>query len=393
MKRLNRTMTLGAIVLGVIVLLTLIAAPSNSHLNTGSTYNRAPNGYGAWYAFMQQRGTPIQRWQKPFSNLLEEKRSITLLRVNSQTDVPVLAQMEQDWVKKGNTLVILGVQGRVTEAAFSTMQQSTVGSVKIDTRRRQSLLGRQYQEKQLGDRFGAVVWEEQLSQGRVIFSTTPHLAANAYQGYPSNYTYLAHLLSKDGSSILVDEYIHGYKDPDVGESEAEGDLLTYLAQDLLTYLAQTPLFPMLLQVGVLLLVLFWAQSWRFGPPVSLNTPVVDNSEAYIQALAGVLQKAECSELVLDVVGSYEQLQLQKALGLGQVLLDRQTLVNAWAEQTKLTAVELEQVLRLQSQKRRVSEKELLTWLGKWQLVQRQLPLTRFQSLIGIRTQQPPPPYI
>ena len=137
---------------------------------------------------MQQRGTPVQRWQKPFSNLLEEKRSITLLRVNSQTDVPVLAQMEQDWVKKGNTLVILGVQGRVTEAAFSTMQQSTVGSVKIDTRRRQSLLGRQYQEKQLGDRFGAVVWEEQLSQGRVIFSTTPHLAANAYQGYPSNYT-------------------------------------------------------------------------------------------------------------------------------------------------------------------------------------------------------------
>ncbi len=102
---------------------------------------------------MQQRGTPVQRWQKPFSNLLEEKRSITLLRVNSQTDVPVLAQMEQDWVKKGNTLVILGVQ--------------------IDTRRRQSLLGRQYQEKQLGDRFGAVVWEEQLSQGRVCFYTPP----------------------------------------------------------------------------------------------------------------------------------------------------------------------------------------------------------------------------
>lgn len=72
---------------------------------------------------MQQRGTPVQRWQKPFSNLLEEKRSITLLRVNSQTDVPVIAQMEQDWVKKGNTLVILGVQGRVTEAAFSTMKK------------------------------------------------------------------------------------------------------------------------------------------------------------------------------------------------------------------------------------------------------------------------------
>lgn len=124
MKHSSRARWLGALILAVIVLLSLIAAPNNSHLNSGSTYSRAPDGYGAWYAFMQQRGTPIQRWQKPFSDLLKEKRPITLLRVNSQLSQPAIAQQERDWVEKGNTLVILGVQGRVTEAAFSTMQRS-----------------------------------------------------------------------------------------------------------------------------------------------------------------------------------------------------------------------------------------------------------------------------
>lgn len=360
MKHSSRARWLGALILAVIVLLSLIAAPNNSHLNSGSTYSRAPDGYGAWYAFMQQRGTPIQRWQKPFSDLLKEKRPITLLRVNSQLSQPAIAQQERDWVEKGNTLVILGVQGRVTEAAFSTMQRSQAGEVKIDTRRRVS----QDRDKQLslGDRFGAVVCEQKLGKGRVIFSTTPHLAANAYQDYLNNYTYLYHMISQQGNSVMVDEYIHGYKDPGVRESKAERDWVTYLAQ--------TPLFPALLQGGVLLLVVIWAQNRRFGSPVALDTPNDNNSEAYIQALGGVLQKAECSEFVLDVVGFEEQQQLQKALGLGQLLADHQTLVNAWVQQTGRSPTELEQVLRLQSQKRRISEKDLLTWLGKWQTIRR-----------------------
>lgn len=359
MKRSNRVRWLGAIALGVIVLLILIAAPSTNKLNSGSTYSRAPDGYGAWYAFMQQRQTPVQRWQKPFSDLLQEKRPITLLRVNSQIRKPWLDKEEQEWVEKGNTLVILGVIARPTDAAFSTMQRSPAGFVKIDTRRRLQLKDSEKQIS-LGDRFGAVVWQEQLGKGRVIFSTTPYLAANAYQDYLNNYNYLFQLVSNQGNSVWVDEYIHGYQDSTVRDSVAERDLVTYLTR--------TPLFPALLQGGVLLFVLIWAQNRRFGPPLPLDTPEVDNSEAYIQALAEVLQKAECSEFVLDVVGKEEQVQLQKALGLGQFPLDHQTLIHNWVQQTGRSSTELEQVLQLQSQKRRISDKDLLSWLGKWQTV-------------------------
>ena len=354
MKKSNRIRWLGAIALGIIVLLTLLAAPNNQ-LQAGSTYNRAPNGYGAWYAFMQQQGMPVQRWQKPFEDLLKAEKPLTLLRVNSQPNLPGLAQQEKDWLEKGNTLVILGVQGNVTAAAFSTLQQSSVGNVKIDT-------GRRYYIKNgdLGDRFGAVMWFEKFGKGQAIFSITPHLAANAYQDYPNNYKYLAQIVNKSGQPVWVDEYIHGYKDADVRESAAD-------AQDWVTYLAQKPLFPALLQTGILLLVLIWAQNRRFGQAIALDTPIVDNSTAYIQALAGVLQKAESSDFVLDVVGAAELLQLQKTLGLGQVPLDRQ-IVQAWVQQTGRSPAELEQLLRQQSQKRRIGDKDLLIWLGKWKTI-------------------------
>lgn len=351
--RSKRMWWIGAIALGVIIFLTLIAAPSNNKLGAGSTYSRAPEGYGAWYSFMQQQGTPVKRWQKPFDDLVKVEPPITLLRVSSQR-IPVLNSQEQEWLKKGNTLVILGVWEPVTEAAFSTWQESSVGSVKIDTRRRQKV----EKQKLLGDREGAIVWRERVGKGQVIYSTTRNLAANAYQDYPGNYKYLAQLVNKSGKSVWVDEYIHGYKDADARQSVAERNWLSYLAQK--------PIFPALLQLCILLLVLIWGHR-RFGQPQALDSPIVDNSAAYIQALAGVLQKADKSDFVLDVVGSSEQMQLQQALGLGQIPVERQTLVQAWVQQTGRTPAELEQLLQL-SQKRRMSDKDLSIWLEKWKSI-------------------------
>ncbi|MBD2448711.1 DUF4350 domain-containing protein [Nostoc sp. FACHB-152] len=356
MKRSNRIAWIGAIALGVIIILSLVAAP-NTKIYTGSTYNRSADGYGAWYAFMQQQNIAIQRWQKPLENLKVEKTPITLLRVSSYPREPYLLSEEHEFLKKGNTLVILGVKTPVTEATFHSLQQSTFGNVKIATRRRYKIDEKEQQRVSLGDRFGAIVWEEQRDPGKVIFSTTPYLAANAYQDNLSNFQYLASLVKQKGNKLFVDEYIHGYKDADVRESEGESDLLSYFAQ--------TPVLPMLMQTLILLLVLIWAKNQRFGKPIALETQVVDNSQAYIQALATVLQKAESSDFVIEMVGKEEQLQLQKALGLGTTPLERQTLLQVWQEKTGTSAVELDAVLKLATRKQRISERELLSWLAKW----------------------------
>lgn len=363
----RRLWLFGAIALGAIILITLLAAPANNKLNSGSTYGRAPDGYGAWYAFMSERGTPVQRWRKPFEALANNKTAkppITLVRVYSKlTRQDVLFGKEHDWVKSGNTLIILGVWQPVTEAPFSTTHKVEVGSVKIDTQRRK----KEIKEQILGDRFGAIVWEEKIGKGRVVFATTPYLAANAYQDFRSNYEFLAQMVTQNSQTVWVDEYIHGYKAPEVIKSEQGG------RQGIFGYLANTPVFPAFVQGLVFLIIAIWADNRRFGKPITLPTPEVNNSEAYIQALGGVLQKANSSEFILEVVGKEERLQLQKALLLGQVPLDDRSLVDAWVRQTGRPATELEQLLQMQSRKRRMSELDLLSWLGKWEEIRRHLP--------------------
>lgn len=355
MRRVKRRWWIGAtIAIAAIVLLSLVAAPN--HRSLGSTYSRTPDGYGAWYAYMQNQGTPVKRWQKPSSEL-EKQNQVTLLRVLAQPNSG-FNYTEQKWVERGNTLVILGVRQSVTLADFSTKQQNDeLINIKIDTRRRAAVS--QKQQTLLGDRYGAVVWQEKIGEGRVIYCVTPYLAANAYQDYPNNYKYLAQLVTQAGKPIWVDEYIHGYRDKETREQAGERDFLSYLAQ--------RPLVAALFQGAIALIVLIVASNRRFGQPATLKSAIADNSTAYIEALAGVLQKAEASDFVIDTVGNAEEKQLQQALGLGQVPLQRQDLIQAWVRQTGRSPIELEQLLR-HRQKRRHRDKDLLNWLKQWHTI-------------------------
>jgi hypothetical protein len=396
----NRLWLLGAIAITAIIIVTLLFAPANNKVNSGSTYNRAPDGYGAWYAFMSKRGTEVQRWQKPFEDFAKNqdaKPPSTLLRIYSSLIPEVVSDPEKKWVEQGNTLVKLGVRAPVTPAPFSSLHPASAGEIKIDT-------GRRYpsdKKQVLDDQFGAIVWKKPVGKGTVYFASTSHLAANAYQDFPGNYEFLAglvtqleggeqeiegtqqalavkliqnssNLLSQGTSKILnkvwVDEYIHGYKDPEVIEREYDGNLFTYLAK--------TPLFPVLIQGTIILLVAIFAGWNRFGQPVTLSAPPVDNSEAYIQALAGVLQKANSTDFAVEIIGKEEQLQLQKALLLGQGSLESETLTNAWVQQTGRKAAELSELLPSPSHKRRISDSDLLAWLGKWQQIRQHLPSDR-----------------
>lgn len=365
MRRIDRRIWLGAIVGGVLVLLTLFIAPNNPR-TSGSTYNRAPDGYGAWYAYMQQQGIPVQRWQKSPDQLPGKQSGtsegpITLLQIYPALQ---LAGVDRPWVRQGNTLVILGVRTPVTRAAFRSLQPSSAGLVRIDTRRRR-------QERTnpetplLGDRFGAVVWQESVGKGRVIFASTPYLAANAYQDDAGNFEFLKQLVTQDQHPIWVDEYLHGYQDPEASQAETQRNWFLYLAN--------TPLFPVLLQTIVLLAVLIWAANRRFGQPQPIATPPVNNSTAYIQALAGVLEKAESSEFVLATIGKEERQRIQKALMLGREAVTDQELIQSWVQKTGRSPAELQGVLKSIANPGRIKDQDLLTWLANLQIVRSHLP--------------------
>ncbi len=405
--RLKKAWVLGAITLLTAMLLTLVIAPSNP-LSAGSTYSRAPDGYGAWYQFMQQsmqgQGTPLRRWQKPFDRLTTQPPSpegvaevnhskilgITLLRVHSNPLPELLLPEEAAWVERGNRLVLVGIATPATKARYRTIHASDAGKVKIETRRRRAnfsntgaiALGEQDPKSAttivLEDTYGAIVWQRRLGKGEIILVNTPHLAANAYQDEPGNYRFLQSLVVRPNYQLWVDEYIHGYKDADAVQTEGRGNWAAYLAK--------TPLLPVLIQLSVLLIVSGWAANRRFGQPIRLPVASKDNNLAYIHALATVLHKANSSDFVLKIVGKAEQLHLQQMLGLGTTLVDRETLVAAWVEKTGQPAKTLQQLLAISqhisqqnanhnqaNHSQRFGDTTLLQWLEHSQKVRQSLP--------------------
>jgi len=359
-----------AIVTGVVLLAVLApAAP----IARGSTYSRAPDGYGAWYAYMEQRGYDIRRWERPPFELLDRLEPgdppATLIRVFAPDRATGLGLygLDRQWVEGGNRLVALGVEVPPTAAAFATRPPSPVGPVLVQTTRRQQLDTSNLDHSDLAsepivrDEFGAIAWRLSAG-GEAIAVATPFLAANAYQDEPNNFALLASFVGE--GPIWVDEYLHGYRDEAAGEATAtDTTLIGYL-------LGQPPLAAALLQGAIVLAIALLAENRRFGAPQPLPSVETNSTRTYVTALGGVLRNARHHRFVTEVVGKTERIRLQRALGLGLVPVGDRELLAAWEHQGG-NADELRVLLQRET-RRRLSDAELRDWLARWQTVRRRL---------------------
>ncbi|MFZ4674893.1 MAG: DUF4350 domain-containing protein [Nodosilinea sp.] len=370
----RRTGVLGLLALALLLGVMLFGAPATSHLESGSTWHRGPAGYSAWYESLEQQGITVERWQRPVETLLEqlgepEDTTVTLIQNRAVTpetllvvlpgfigqgDVSNLLPWMPQWVEAGHRLVVLGVKAAATAAPFSQVLDSPVGSVKIDTRRREKMVVAE--DTILRDEYGVVVFEMQLAGKEFTVAVTPHLAANAYQNQPDNFAFLTELVAGSGERVWVDEYLHGYRDQDAIAAEVGGD-------SWLNYLAGTPLLILVAQALAVTLVALVALNRRLGQRRTLHPPAVDNSRAYIQALAGVLHRAGSHDMVVQTLGQAEQIQLQKKLGLGSAPLPIDRLQAAWEQQASRPNLDLAAILNPPAL---TGERPLREWLKQLQ---------------------------
>ncbi|MEO1692375.1 MAG: DUF4350 domain-containing protein [Cyanobacteria bacterium J06631_6] len=381
----QRKWLLIGIAIAIIILLTLVAAPNSGGRKneSGSTYSRNPNGYGAWYEYMNQKEIPIERWRKPFAQLVKDDvQDVTYVQVLSEQAFLLgfgeISSAKQDWLTQGNTLVVIGKYQPATAAPFESLipyRRQTLSSSQIaikTTRRYQkpepdsnsdsnSDLESEARETTdiLKDRYGVVVWSEQIGKGKVIYCTTPYLAANAYQDNPDNYQFLADLVD-DRQAIWIDEYIHGYKDQETIAQEQR--------ENVLDYLAKTPWFFLLVQTALIAIVAAITAFRRFGLPLQPKTAIADNSTAYIEALAGVLEKANSTDFVVQAIAKDEQRKLQQSLGLGKSPVDRDMLITAYSQQKSKSAEDLNQLLQVSNANQKISAARLITWIQQWQKI-------------------------
>lgn len=394
-----------AIALLSVILLTLVLAPANTRLLQGSTYSRAPDGYGAWYASLEQQRVPVRRWQRPLEELLPPESAtdsndsapenpsedrplepITLVRVLPAPRPPSdIGMTEVRLAEAGSVVVILGIQTPVSAAPFVSRLDSPDGAVVLETRRRFRLnlpapeppaepgdveMIRQVQivdpdrRALLQDEYGTVAWVRRIGSGAIISVNTPHLAANAYQGSPGNFAWLTRVVTEARYPIWIDEYVHGYRDRDVLQDEAR--------ETLWGYFGRTPVVLVLIQAAVLVGLAIWGDR-RLGPPTLPQPKSPNSSLSYIQALGGVLEKAGSSEFVQDTLSQAEQAHLQRTLGLGTDPADPDVVLNVWQTQSKASRATLEPLLVALKQKKHLGERDLLIWLGKLQKIRQSLP--------------------
>ncbi|AGY57902.1 DUF4350 domain-containing protein [Gloeobacter kilaueensis] len=345
---------------GAIVLLVALLAPADDRSLVGSTYSRMPGGYAAWYAFLTREKIPAQRWQLPFERL--PLAAHTLVQV---TDAPLfmLNASKQRWIEEGNALVVLGAPqgvgskdgtlvapGLVKAPAPDARLTSPQGLVRVETRRRYR--GSKTGRALLADRSGVVVWEQRLGRGRLIVAITPYLGANAYQDEAGNYRFLSALVQRPQLPVLIDESIHGFRDQP--PAEASGRPITSWVEYLL---AIPPLLVALVQLAVLIAAALWAQR-RFGEPLGLPQPELQNTDAYIQALAAVLRKAKSQRFVFEQILRQERLQLARRLGLGEGADDDAVLAQSWSARTGRPGSELVAIFHQPLTR----ERDLIPWL-------------------------------
>ncbi|APB34138.1 hypothetical protein GlitD10_1812 [Gloeomargarita lithophora Alchichica-D10] len=364
MRKNNRWWVIGLIILVVASGLIFLFAPAGNDLKRGSTYSRSPDGYGAWYEFMQAQGHAIERWQKPAEQLNNLEKKITLLRVGSDLSPYGHGYTDPDWLASGNVLIELGIETPVTGAPFTTRHPTELGDVKIQTRRRFPEITTNPSPPSevdemlplLDDDYGIIVRQKKIEDGQHIEIITSHLAANAYQAETGNFNYLKSLVTQPELPIYVDEFMHGYKDEETRQKEGNRNWIDYLSR--------TPWRAVLIQGIIIMVILLWGLNWRLGSPAFLKTPEVDNSRVYMDALSAVLMRAGCTELVIELLRQEEQRYLQKQLGFGDELLALEQFAAIWEQQTGQKATELMDILGLTPQ--RLSDRELTHWLEKLQ---------------------------
>ncbi|MGF1520955.1 MAG: DUF4350 domain-containing protein [Leptolyngbyaceae cyanobacterium] len=389
----SRGLRIALVAMVVMFGLLFFLAPATGQKTSGSTFNRAPEGYLGWYQYMEAQGAPVQRWKRPLQVLLEEDTATpqTLLRVYPSMIDPRRIQYNwwiEEWLEAGNDLVILGLAGPVTEAAFTTRSNSPQGAVLLDTRRRHFVLpdseqpvseGEQplplkREQPVLADDYGAVVWQQQLlnAEGTAYFAVTPHLAANAYRNEPGNYALLADLVTRSGGTIWVDEYLHGYIEPtdEAAATEAEEERFE---GGWISYLANTPVKIAVIQIAVLVGIFLLAQNQWLGNRSRLQAPKIDNSQAYIEALAGVLHKANSTSFLVDMITKAERSVLQRSLGFNQETIEDAELRTAWTQQTGQSGQALDPLLAPPRQVQRNPDVILSQWLAQLRQI-RQTPI-------------------
>lgn len=353
----------GWALIGLLCLSLVVSIAAPKSYPNGSSYDSSLSGYAQWYEFMKTQNHPIQRWRRDYSHLQGQKQTLIQVADVERFQDPNIESAEiLDWVKQGNTLILLRWGGEVSGAPFRSGLTTPRGVVQIETTRRYQNRSENFDDGLLKDSFGTAIGSETLEKGTVIKSVYPWIGSGIYAQKGANFQVLADLATGQKGTIWVDEWLHGYRDIEKTPALAKAK-----PQDLWSYFARRPIAVMAGQGVLLIALLLWGQNQRFGALLRMTPPPRNSSEQYIQALADTLNTHGHTEYVLALLGQSLRDRLRSRLGIVGADGSGETdgaIATEWAVVTGRPSSELLELLKQSRAQKRLKDSELLAWVGQ-----------------------------
>jgi hypothetical protein len=171
--------------------------------------------------------------------------------------------------------------------------------------------------------------EVPYSAGRVIVLSDPYIVSNNGINLVDNSQLAINLVTSRPGQIAFDEYHHGY-----GAS----------SNRFFQYFEGTPVIAIFLQCGILVALIFFSQSQRFGRPIPEREPSRLSKLEYVSAMAELQQRTRAYDLAIENIYADFRRRVSALVGVDNTTATRSELAKRIAERVRSDAREIEELM-------------------------------------------------
>jgi hypothetical protein len=311
----DRRLLIAAAVLFVALVAGLsFFATGDSDLEMPSSYSTASGGARAAYLLLQSSGYRTARWERPLDELPAGDRTTLILA--EPGGLPDLQQRKRlsEFVSSGGRLIVTGGNVLYVPGQRLELEPVPVAGWRRATAVSPSAITRAAPEITLVASFTntgtassitplysesnrVAVARYMLGDGEVIWWASATPLTNAGITRPGNLEFfLACVGQPGGSSVLWDEYVHGYRSSIAAST------------------SHSPTGWLFLQLAILALAVLFTFARRSGPILSPAGETRLSPLEFVQTLGGLYERARVSSVAVDVC--YRRLLYNLARRLG-----------------------------------------------------------------------------
>lgn len=334
-----------------------------------TSYNNLGSGYKGLYEVCRKLGYRVNRWERPYRYLSDDRVSALLIIV---TPAELLSTDDTErllhWVARGNSVIYLDFFGFVPAKKLLNKLHLTlkplenrsddteillppsgwgehVGKVVVRADARFS-----GGESVISDSFGNLLVEKNYGKGRILIGACPSLGTNtrfAKRVSWGNIQLLSNWIASCGKrAVFFDEYCHGIS----------------RVQSVFAVFARSPGGLAFVQLMVLLAVAVAGSAQRFGAMKnSLEYRTISNLE-FVSGMSATFKRARANSASWSILFAAMKHSLVKGLGCSPDE-NLETMAMLWAQYTGLAVAECLDFLRLStnisSNELVISDEELL----------------------------------